>query len=225
MRMGARSAIRAPCQPVPRAPRSRARRPRRRPRRAPARPWPRAPARARRSRSRSRARRTASSSGTSRGVGAHDPDGAEGQEDLADRRRLVGDAAPDPVRRPDEVAAVHLAQVLDAERRRHGQVDRLGARVGQAPQRVGAELGQVAVADAAAGQAHHHRPGPERAAEAVPLDERVPLQRGHEPRHRALGQVGRLGQLAHADRRVAVRNRDEQLGGAVDRLCPGRVRH
>ena len=50
-------------------------------------------------------------------------------------------------------------------------------------------------------------------------------ERRDEPGDRALGQVGGLGQLADPDRRGAVRDRDEQLGGAVDRLGPGGVRH
>src|SRR2546421_561854 len=83
--------------------------------------------------------------------------------------------APARVGRADEVTAVDLAQVLDAERCGHRQVDRLLARVGQAPQRVGGELDQIAVADPAAGQAHHHRPRPQRPAGAVALHERVPL--------------------------------------------------
>ena len=84
---------------------------------------------------------------------------------------------------------------------------------------------QIAVADAAAGEAQHHGPGPQRPAGAVALDERVPLERRDQPRDGALGQVGGLGQLAHSDRVHTVRDRHEQLGGPVDGLGSGGGRH
>ena len=93
------------------------------------------------------------------------------------------------------------------------------------PQRIGAQPDEIAVADAAAGEAQHHRPGPQRAAGAVALHERVALERRHQPRDGALRQVGGLGQLAHADRVHAVCDRHEQLGGPVDGLGSGGGRH
>ena len=140
-----------------RARRRRARRRPRRPRRTPAprRPTARARARRRASRSRApaRASRSASRAGRStivrsvmRSQARRDLRHAVGEEDLAGGARVVGDVAPEPVRRAEEVAAVLLGDRLGAARRGDREVHGLAALVGEAAHARGGVLDQVAAA-------------------------------------------------------------------------------
>jgi hypothetical protein len=144
--------------------------------------------------------------------------GAVGDEDLADRRRVEVDGAPDPLPGAEEVAALDLGEVLDAVDARHGEVDRLATGLGQDVQRRLGQLDDVAVHGAAVGEAQDRRAGLDLAAGAGAAHEAVALQAGDEPRRRALGQVGGLGEVADADRILAVEHERQQLGRAVDRL-------
>ena len=63
--------------------------------------------------------------------------GAVGQEHLADGRAWRGTRAADPVRRPEQEAAVDLCDLLDPAARRHSQVHGLAGDRGQPPQPVG----------------------------------------------------------------------------------------
>src|SRR2546423_12316669 len=76
--------------------------------------------------------------GTDRG-GILDFSAAEGEEALAVRGELEGDAAPDPVGHADEVGGVLLGEMLDALWPGDREVDRLAALVGEPAQ---ARLGE-----------------------------------------------------------------------------------
>ena len=120
--------------------RSRARRSRRRRRRRRAPRGRSGRPRARRRRSRSRARECAPRSSGLLVLGGRR---APGEEDLAVRGEVVGDALPDPVRGADEVPAVALRELVDAERRRDGEVDRLAGLLGERVEMLVRELDQV----------------------------------------------------------------------------------
>ena len=99
------------------------------------------------------------------------------------------------------------AQVLDAERRRHGQVDRLAARLGQ-----GVEHRRCKSTRSASGTPRRARPsitGPGRSApaDAVALEQAAPLERRDRTRNRALGKAATLCKLADARGAVALHDR------------------
>ena len=130
-----------------------------------------------------------------------------------------GDAAADPVRAADDVAPVLLREVLDAERRRDAEVDRLaGAR------------------RACAARAARARPGSRRRSRCAKRSStgpgatrRSPARctspwRSSAPTRREVVDFGRpelVGELTDAERPVRLDDADEQLRRAVDRLCPG----
>ena len=71
------------------------------------------------------------------------------------------------------------------------------------------------------GEAKEDRPGPHGRTVAVALEEPLSLERGEEPRRRALGQLAGPGKLADAERSRALDHAHEQLRGAVDCLTSG----
>jgi hypothetical protein len=90
--------------------------------------------------------------------------------------------------------------------------------LGQRVERRLGELDEVAVDDAAVGEAQDRRAGLDLAPGAVAAHEAVALEARHEARCGALGQLGRKSEVADAERLVAVEHQREELGGAVDRL-------
>src|SRR5205085_328154 len=98
-------------------------------------------------------------------------DHAVREEDLAVRGHVVRDAPTDPVRRADEVARVALREMLDTERRRNTEVDRLAARLGEPAQRRRREVDEVGFGDVALREAEQHRPGPQAPAAGDALQE------------------------------------------------------
>ena len=129
---------------------------------------------------------------------------------------MVGHAAADPVAGTEEVAALDLREVLDAERPRHGEVDRLAAGLRQ---RLEVRLRQL-LQPAAMGEAPQDRPGLEAATPAVLLDQALALERAQEAAGRALGQRGVAGQVGQGARLFGFDHQREQLRGAVDGLRP-----
>ena len=146
---------------------------------------------------------------------------APGEEDLAVRGQVVRDALPDPVRRADEVPAVPLGELVDAERRRDAEVHGLAGLLRERVEMVVREVDQRDVGLGALGEAEEDRSGPHRAAVAVALEQSLPLERGEEPGGRALGQLGGLGELADSERPRALDHAHEQLRGPVDCLASG----
>ena len=147
--------------------------------------------------------------------------GAPGEEDLAVRRQVVRDALPDPVRGADEVPAVALGELVDAERRRHAEVHRLAGLFRQRVEMLVREIDQRDVGLRPLREAEQDGPGPHRAAVAVALEEALSLERGEEPGRGALRQLGGLGELADSERSRALDHAHEQLRRPVDRLSSG----
>jgi hypothetical protein len=131
---------------------------------------------------------------------------------------VVVDAAADPLARAEEVQPVDLGEVVDAGRRGDGQVHRLLAGLRERLERLVGQLDEVALDAAAVREPQDRGAGLELAALADLVDEAMALERGQQPRSRALGQVGGLGELAQAHRRLALEQAGEHLAGAVDRL-------
>ena len=133
--------------------------------------------------------------------------GAEGEEHLADRGAVVGHAAADPLAGAEEVAALDLREVLDAERRRHREVDRLAAGLRERVEVRLGELGEVAVDEPRCAKRSSTGPGPKLPRRPALLHEALALERAEQPRGGALGQVGVAGQLAERARRARPRAR------------------
>ena len=116
------------------------------------------------------------------------------------------------------MAALDLSQVLDAARPGDGEVHGLAADPGHRLERRLGELDEVAVDDAAVGEAQDRGAGADLPARAVAAHEAVTLEARDQPAGRALGQLGRDREVADAERLLAVEHQGEQLGGPVDRL-------
>ena len=84
------------------------------------------------------------------------------------------------------MTAVALVDLLDAERRRDGEVHRLAREGGEPVERGGREPDEVALVETALGETDENRAGTDARARSVPLKETLPLQRADEPRGRAL---------------------------------------
>ena len=151
------------------------------------------------------------------------PVGRERAQHLAVRSGLILHTAAHPVRAADEVARVLLREVLDPERRRHAEVDRLAGEIGERAQRGRGELDETG-ARVAVGEAEEHGPRGD-AAVAGALHEPAALERADEARRRALREAGVGGELADPERAVRLDDAREQLGGAVDRLRARLGRH
>src|SRR5207302_8193992 len=113
-------------------------------------------------------------------------------------RAVIGHAPPDPPACAEEVAAGHLREVLHAERPRHGEIDRLAARLGESVQMRLGELGQMAVNEAPLAEAQEHWANGEAPTRPVLGDEPLALERSQQPRRGALGQLRGLRELAEA---------------------------
>ena len=135
-----------------------------------------------------------------------------------------GTPPPNPVGDADEVLGVLLREVLDPVGAGDGEIDRLAARLGEAPQRRLGELDERAGA-VAAREAEQDGPGPQPAAVAEPLHEALPLERGDEARGRALRQSCSLCELADGRRPRRLDDAHEQLRRTVDRLGAGGFGH
>ena len=147
--------------------------------------------------------------------------GAERCEDLADGRGRVLDPASQPVGAPDEVAAVDLREVLDAERRRHRQVDGLAAGLAERLEDRGGQVDEVGVGHPAAGEPQQDRARPHLAAGAVAREEATALERRDGTGDGALGEAATLRELAHAGGAVALHHEHEELRGTINRLRSG----
>ena len=139
---------------------------------------------------------------------------AKSDENLADRRAVVGDAPAHPLAGPEEVVALDLREVLDAERPRHGQVDRLTAGRRQPLEVRLRELDELA----AVREPQQHRAGLEAAALAALLDQALALERPQQARRGALRERGIVGELGERARPLGLQHQRQELGGAVDRL-------
>jgi len=106
-------------------------------------------------------------------------------------------------------------------RRLPTQVDRLAGALAQPLQRRHAQLDDVRFADAPPCQPQQDRAGPDGAARGRPLHQPLALEGRDGPRHSALGKTGGERKLAHAAGLVALNDKDEELGRAVDRLSSG----
>ena len=142
--------------------------------------------------------------------------GAECAQHLAVRGRVERDAPADPVRAADEMPGVLLREMLDAERGRYAEVDRLARQLRQLSQGRTSEVDQ-ALAGVAVREAEEHRARRDTAV-ARSLHQSAALECADEAGGRALRQPGPLRQLADAHRTCRLDDADEQLGGAVDRL-------
>ena len=115
--------------------------------------------------------------GVSRSSGPRrEPSSAEREKDLAKGVGVERHPAAQPIGGTDEVGGVDLRQVLDAERGRHTEIHSLATDLGEALERRLAQLDQITVGDSAMGEPHQHRPGPERAARAGALHQRLALE-------------------------------------------------
>jgi hypothetical protein len=70
--------------------------------------------------------------------------------------------------------------VLDAERRGHGQVDRLAARLAEGVEHRRCEVDEVGVGDSATGEPEQHGTGPDAPADTVALEQATPLEVANE---------------------------------------------
>src|SRR6266508_6489369 len=120
------------------------------------------------------------------------------------------------------MAAIALGEMLDAGRRRHGEVDRLARGVGEPAQRFARELDERPAGNAALREPQQDGPGLQA---PCALNQSLSLERGHEPRRRALRQPAQLGELADRERPGALDHADEQLAGPVDRLGAAVLAH
>ncbi len=83
--------------------------------------------------------------------------GAEGVEELADRRAVRGHVDVQPVHRAEHVPSVDLGDLDDLGAVRHGQVDRLAGQLTQPLERGPGQLGQVAQPVVADGERREDR--------------------------------------------------------------------
>ena len=117
--------------------------------------------------------------------------------------------------------AVALGELVDAERRRHAEVHRLAGLFREGVEMLVRKLDERDVGLGSLGEAKEDRPGPHGRTVAVALEEPLSLERGEEPRRRALGQLAGPGKLADAEGSRALDHAHEQLRGAVDCLTSG----
>ena len=117
------------------------------------------------------------------------------------------------------MARVLLREVLDAERRRDAEVDRLAGELGERAQGRERELDE-AHRSVLMREAEQHRAGRD-APVAGALHEPASLERADQSRGGRLGEARARRELADPERPVRFDDADEQLRRAVDRLCPG----
>jgi len=131
----------------------------------------------------------------------------------------------DPVGRTEDVTAIALIQHLDSGRSRDAEVRRFAAHAGEPLEGAPRELHEVEPGGLPARVTEEHRPGLERSAGRVALNEPLALERADEAGGRALRQTREMRELA--DRRCAVFFDDEheQLRSALHRLCSRLTRH
>ena len=149
---------------------------------------------------------------------------AERVEHLAQRRAVRGDVHADPVRRTDQVAAVHLVDLHELAATRDGEVHGLARQLRQVLHGGPGEFAEVVQRAGPGGVQGEQRARPEGSG-PVPMDEPAALQRLQEPRGRGLREAELVHERAEGARRPGLDDQAEQGAGAFDGLAARLRRH